>query len=594
MKKWKIQDNNQGLTLLEMIISIGILSIVMITATSFMVSGIKMFRSSNDEIGLQQEAQLALNNVENRIIDAKKGIRCDDNGGQVILTIYNDSDVEEDITWDKTDHKIYYNSTTKNVTPTEAIHEVLADNVTNFQVVMKDNTAGTTVTPAPSVSAAPVPSVTVQPAENVSVKNPKVEITIEITEKVKNSQMQPTRKHVSNKIVTFRNNIAMNASDTIYTGGGSALTSKAEGVKITPQDVYLATGEDYQFNARVTGTGYPSQVVTWSVNPAGAGVDVDSNGKVTVDENANGGIVQVIATAPENSDGTIPSGSANVHISKITGITITTDADKVYAESMLKVNVTVAGADNDEMRKVTFSVKDNPSWVHLYSNSGVFGLDKEARGKTFTIVATSTHDTSVTGELVVKVEDTALSAVGGGAVTVNRNSSTELITNIVGQNLASNELQIQWEIADYGGLSADKVSVGKYNGMLNVAKDINYENEYHVKVAANISANRLQNPVTTYVSVTIPKVSIKFVNSDGGAEIQKNGTVNLPYEVIGLNGAMTEIVATTNPSIRNSIIYVTEGGVRLSIGSDVKTDKISVIATFKDVNMSDTINVTVK
>ena len=590
MKKFMIEDNDKGLTLLEMIISVAILSIVLVTVTSFMVTGMKMFRSSNDEIGLQQDVQLALNNVENRIIDAKMGIRCDDDGTQMILTVYNDkagTEAKEYIVWNRNDKKIYYDTSAANVTLTTfSTNEVLASNVTNFQIVMKDGNIAATATPNPSVTAALTPSVTAQPTKNASPKNPKVEIAIEVEE--------DGRKHVSQKVVTFRNNIAMGASDTIYTGSGNGLDSKAEGVKITPQDVYLVPGESYQFHARVTGTGHPSQVVTWSVNSTG--VSVDSTGLVKVDATtAAGGTVQVIATAPENSDGVVPAGSANIHISKIDGISVTTDAEKVYAGSMLKVNATVSGAElNDDMSKVTFSVKENPSWVHLYSNSGVFGLDKEARGKTFTIVATSVHDPTITGELVVKVQDTALSDLGSGVVTANRNSSTELLTNVVGQNLASTELQIQWEIADYGGLSSDKVSVGKYSGMLNVAKDINYENEYHLQVAAKITADRLSEPVTTYVSVTIPKVSIKFINGDGGAEIQKNSTVILPYEVIGLDGAMTEIMATTNPSVRNSLIFVTEGGVSLSIGNDVKTNKISVIATFKDTNMSDTIDVTVK
>ena len=588
MKRIMIEDNNKGLTLLEMIISVAILSIVLAAITSFMVTGIKMFGASNNEIELQQEVQLALSNVENRIIDAKMGIRCDDDGTQMILTVFNEktsAEAKEYIVWNRNDQKIYYDTSAANVTLTTfSTNEVLASNVTNFQVVLKEGDMGATVTPDPAITVTPNPSVTAQPSQ----KNPKVEIVIEVQDNGRN--------HSSQKVVTFRNNIAMGASEnTVYTGTRNGLDNKAESVKITPQDVYLIPGESYQFNARVTGTGYPSQVVTWSVNAPG--VTIDNNGKVTVDATAAvGGVVEVVAVAPENSDGNIPSGSAKLHISKIDGISVTAEAAKIYAGSMLKVNANVAGQElNDEMRKVTFSIKeDNLSWVRLYSNSGVFGLDKEARGKTFTIVATSVHDPSITGELVVQVEDTALSDLGSGTVTANRNSTTELLTNVVGENLAASELQIQWEIADYGGLGADKVSVGRYNGMLTVAKDINYENEYHLKVAAIITADRLPEPVTTYVTVTIPKVSLQFVNGDGGAEIQKNGTVTLPYEVIGLEGAKSEISATTNPSIRNSIIYVTEDGVKLSIGDDVKTNKISVIATFKDTNMSDVIEVTVK
>ena len=591
MKKVIVENNNKGLTLLEMIISVAIMSIVMVTVTSFMVTGTKMFGASNNEIQLQEEVQLALSNVENRIIDAKMGIRCDDDGTQVILTVFNDktsTEPKEYIVWNRNDRKIYYASSEADVTLTTfPTNEVLASNVENFEVALKSGTLGATVTPDPSVTVQP--SVTAQPTESASKSNPKVEITIEVQEK--------GRKHASQKIVTFRNNITVAASgDAIYTETRNGLDSKAEKVKITPQDVYVVPGESYQFNARVTGVGYPSQMVTWSVN--GAGVTVNASGLVTVDTStAAGGVVEIVAVAPENSDGVIPSGTARLHISKIEGITVTTETTKIYAGSMLKVKANVAGQElNDEMKKVTFSIKEEEarSWASVYSSSGVIGLNSEARGKTFTIVATSVHNPEISGELTVTVENTALSDLGSDAVQANRNSSTELLSNVMGENLASSELQIEWSIADYGGLSADRVSIGKYSGVLVVNKDINYENEYQVKVAATISADRLSNAETKYITVTIPKVSISFINGDGGAEIQKNGTVTLPYEVIGLDGAASEIYVTTNPSIRNSIVYATNDGVRLSIGSDVKSNKISVIATFKDTNTSATIDVTVK
>lgn len=583
MKKIKI-ENNKGLTLLEMIISVAIMSIVIVTVTSFMVTGTKMFGASNNEIQLQQEVQLALSNVENRIIDAKRGIRCDDDGTQVILTVFNDktsTEPKEYIVWNRKDKKIYYASSASDVTLTTfPTNEVLASNVEKFEVKLKEGTLGTTITPDPSATA--------QPTESVVKSNPKVEIAIEVREK--------GRTHSSQKIVTFRNNITVAANeDTIYTETKNGLDSKAENVKITPQDVYVVPGESYQFNARVTGTGYPSQMVTWSVQEAG--VTVNNSGLVTVDASiAAGGVVEVTAIAPKNSDGVVPSGTARLHISKIEGITVTTEATKIYAGSMLKVNANVAGAElNDEMKKVTFSIEEEEarSWASVYSSSGVIGLNAEARGKTFTIVATSIHNPAISGKLTVTVEDTALSDLGSDAVQVNRNSSTELVSNVVGENLAASELRLEWSIADDGGLG-DRVSIGAYSGVLNVSKDINYENEYQLKVAVAISADRLSNPETKYITVTIPKVSIHFVNGDGGAEIQKNGTVILPYEVIGLDGAAADITAATNPSIRNSIIYVTNDGIRLSIGNEVKSNKISVIATLRNTNSSDSIEVTVK
>lgn len=602
MKKIIVKKNNKGLTLLEMIISVAIMSIVIVTVTSFMVTGTKMFGASNNEIQLQEEVQIALNNVENRIIDTRSKIQCSENVytdtvdgvnvqyQQVILTIFNDrasTAPEEYIVWNEGTGKIYYADSSAVITAASfTSNEVLASNVKEFKVNLMEGERGTTVTPSPSVTAAP--SVSAQPTERAVKNKPKVQITIKVDEK--------GRTHTSQKVVTFRNDITVAANDTVYTGTSTGLDSKAEKVQITPQDVYLKPGDTYQFNARVTGTGYPSQLVSWSVG-SGAGVTISDTGVVQVEGTAGANeVATIVAKAPENSDGNIPSDSARVHICKITGITVTTETTKIYAGSMLKVKATVAGALNNEMERVTFSIKEEEakSWASVYSTSGVIGLNSEAKGKTFTIVATSDFDPSVSGELTVTVENTSLSDLGSDAVQANRNSSVEMIPNVVGENLASSELQIEWSIADYGGLSANQVSVGKYSGILQVAQDINYENEYHLKVAASISADRLSSAETKYITVTIPKVSISFVNGDGGAEIQKNGTVTLPYEVIGLENAASEIYATTNPSIRNSIIYVANNGVRLSIGSNVRSDKISVIATLKNTNTSDSIEVTVK
>lgn len=596
MKRFTVECNNKGLTLLEMIISVAIASIVIVTVTSFMVTGTKMFGNSNNEIQLQREVQLALSNVENRIIDAKRGVRCDDNATEVILTVFNEEKInaasnpaaKEYIVWDKSTKKIYYatsaSTDTKTAAQVLAEKEVLASNVEDFRAVLKEGDAVASVSPNPSVT--PDPSATPEPTAKETSPKPRVDITITLQEK--------GRKHTSQKVVAFRNDIKTNASaDTIFTGTSNGLTSKAQNVKITPQDAYIVAGNSYKFNARVTGVGYPSQMVTWSVDGNPAGITIDNSGLVTVDGTAAaGGTVMVVATTPGDEDGNTISGSAKLHISKIDSITLTTNASKVYAGTMLKVNATVNGSElNDEMKKITWSIENNPGGVSEYSSSGVFGLDSSVRGKSFTIVATSQYNPRVRAELPITVENTAVS-IGAGAVQANRNEYTELITNVVGENLAASELKITWSILDDGGLG-EKVSVTP-NGKVWVGADVNYENSYTVKVNAEINADRVDKPVSQIITVTIPAVSIHFVNGDGGAQIEKNGTVTLPYEVIGLNASPSQIYATTNPSIRNSIIYVTKDGVKLSIGSNVKSKKITVIATFKDTNTSASVDVTVK
>ena len=89
MKNIKHIKNNKGLSLVEMIIAVAIISIVIVTVTSFMVTGTKLFGRSHDEIRKQERAQLAVSTIENRIIDANKGVTCREDAHRKVLTIYN-------------------------------------------------------------------------------------------------------------------------------------------------------------------------------------------------------------------------------------------------------------------------------------------------------------------------------------------------------------------------------------------------------------------------------------------------------------------------------------------------------------------------
>lgn len=66
--------DSRGFTLVEMIIAIAILSIVAASITSFIVSGSRSYAASNTEIVVQQEAQLAMNQISDVIIDTTRSV----------------------------------------------------------------------------------------------------------------------------------------------------------------------------------------------------------------------------------------------------------------------------------------------------------------------------------------------------------------------------------------------------------------------------------------------------------------------------------------------------------------------------------------
>lgn len=568
--------NNKGLSLVEMIIAVAIISIVLTTVVAFMVTGTKLFNRSNNEIELQEQAQLAVNNIENRIIDAQLGAAFKVDGSYHILTIMNETDKEYVFWIDDTDSnvdnrkKIFYDTSATNVTKAKAdldLSEVLAKNVQSFEVTLKTVTG------------------------NV----PKADVQLGMMDKT-------GRKADSQKTISFRNNIATNVSsqDQLYVDVDTNRQVEAKTVSVSPANDYIiaprqeGSSNSYKFTSRVSGTGHPSQMVTWSLQGTVAGVTIDeATGQISVAKGASG-TVTVVATSVENNQA---SGSSVLNIVSLDSITVTTDRDPIYAGTMVPVKATVNGVSGvdlpDSIKSVNFSVVGDSKGIQLYSDSGLFGLGAEARGKTYTVRATSAYDSSVYGDLTFKVEDTSLTDGGGGSAQVDRGGSVELITNLVGENLAESELNIQWSITDDAGLG-NRVSINPSTGVFSASKDINYDNEYEVEVKAKVTAGRLTTAVEKLMKVKIPKVSLYFEGEASTVELKKNSSTTLPLKATGLVLAASDVSVATNPALSNCIIYPTDKGVQVSVGSDNKATQFDVIATLKNTNTSASQKVRIK
>jgi prepilin-type N-terminal cleavage/methylation domain-containing protein len=64
--------NNQGMSLLELIISIAISAIVILMIVSFLSGAFRTFRRANDEVNLQMEAQTTINQITKLVMEAKE------------------------------------------------------------------------------------------------------------------------------------------------------------------------------------------------------------------------------------------------------------------------------------------------------------------------------------------------------------------------------------------------------------------------------------------------------------------------------------------------------------------------------------------
>ena len=69
-----MRKNQKGFTLVELIIAIAILAVVSLAICGFIVVGSRGYTAANTDIMLQQEAQLALNQISDVIIDTTDSI----------------------------------------------------------------------------------------------------------------------------------------------------------------------------------------------------------------------------------------------------------------------------------------------------------------------------------------------------------------------------------------------------------------------------------------------------------------------------------------------------------------------------------------
>ena len=84
--------NNKGFSLIELIISVAILTIITSAILGFIVTSSKSYGNVSEDVSLQQEAQLSLNQISDLIVDSTSGLKYYYNDNEA-LTILSDADI---------------------------------------------------------------------------------------------------------------------------------------------------------------------------------------------------------------------------------------------------------------------------------------------------------------------------------------------------------------------------------------------------------------------------------------------------------------------------------------------------------------------
>ena len=271
-KKLRIQQQNSGFSLVELIIAIAILVIVTGAVCSFIIITSRNYANGNNDISVQQEAQLTLNQMSDVIIDATQSINYVgyDESNQPVkalkdseftftpekkaLIVYNTvtpasgegteepsayadpgTPAEDSSTelhnymfyWQKSDENLYFSMADAGGSfpmPGEADCVLLAENVTEFQVDLS------------------------QVEERRVVK-------------LKLNFQTGTRKFEMANNITVRNKVVINNADI------EPLDKRVRvNIKVKEPVVVLEPGETFHFSTpKVTGTNLLNKNVTWKI-----------------------------------------------------------------------------------------------------------------------------------------------------------------------------------------------------------------------------------------------------------------------------------------------------------------------------------------
>ena len=247
---------NKGFTLIEMVVAFAVLGVAVFGIGGFFVSAARSYSSVSDETSLQYEAQLALNQVENMLIDSTLGVSYNfvgDSGNYQfvkkdgdatgsaaakVLYAYNINETDSSkldimmLKWEKATNAIYYRveQITGTATSIDSINiaqgdwDLLAEDVTSFAADLSQYE-----------------------------KTKKVQLQLGFENR--------SKKYNTTGTVVLRNDVLINERNVqkIYERVTKIIKSTITSVELRANTNVSVPGGAVQLYTKVQGTGYPNQ-----------------------------------------------------------------------------------------------------------------------------------------------------------------------------------------------------------------------------------------------------------------------------------------------------------------------------------------------
>lgn len=338
-KEMRMKRNQKGFTIVELLIAVAILSIVIVTVCGFILVGSRSYAAGNSDINVQQEAQLALNQMSDLLIDTTRSVTYTgfDAGGTTSGTALKDGD----FTFTPEDKSLVMLNGTAVQNPSGGPNPIIEEGNGNKNYHFYWDKSEETLFYAEADAKDPVPDFGDPAAEWVVLAGHVTDFSADLSQVVEKRVVMlaltftdGTKEYVTSNNVTIRNKVGVNDAklDPI---------NKKKTLNIIPRDnPIVEPGETYHFSTpKVTGENVTDRSVTWSLATAGGNSPShgttftdDQNGILQVATDEPAGVLDVVVTTnATDSDGNHASCTVPVHIKRVypegTGVVLAKTSD---------------------------------------------------------------------------------------------------------------------------------------------------------------------------------------------------------------------------------------------------------------------------
>ena len=329
-------------------------------------------------------------------------------------------------------------------------------------------------------------------------------------------------------------------------GNPPGSTPTVTNVTVSPGTASIAKGGAQTFTASVTGTNNPAKTVTWAVTGGGSGTSISTGGVLAVGATESATSLTVRATSTVDAT---KSGTAAVTVSALTAtvstVAVTPATASVSKGGSQNFTATVAGT-NSPAQTVTWTiVESGKNAGTTISTAGVLSVAAAETLSTLTVKATSTVDTTKSGNATVTVTSAAPTVTG---VTVSsdtngvvKGQSKDFTASVTGTN--SPAQTVTWSIVDAGKHSETTID---NTGKLTVALA---ETLSAITVKATSTVDTTKSGTKT-LNVFTP-ITLISVTSNGAAGASTTSKLTLTFDKVvnGLDASKIGFIYNSGISI---------------------------------------------